>query len=129
MLYQDNKYYRKYPNHPNFLEIALLLYFATHVIDRNLPEDYNEVRNDFISLPKIEFLSKYKEMIKDEWQKEKPRFHRNWFDYARLRDLLLEAGFKKVIKSECRKSIFVEMCASDFDTSHPEMSLYVDAIK
>ena len=119
---------KKYFDHKYFLEIALLFYFASHLVDRNLV-DYTQVREDYINMKKEEFLEKYKMMIKDEWQIEKPGFHRNWFNFSKLEDMLKKIGFKKVIRSECRKSIFTEMCAPEFDRTHPENSLYIDAIK
>lgn len=52
----------------------------------------------------------------------------NW-DFERLEDALLSAGFSLVIRSRCKGASAAAMQGTDFDNTHPEMSLYVDAWK
>lgn len=107
------------------LERHILDFFASHLPAKGA--DLPKFRSDFSELKKTAFLNKYKNMLKDEWQSEDYSCHRNWFDYNRLEDLLKKAGFQTILRSECKKSIFTEMCNNDFDNTVPQMSLYVDA--
>lgn len=65
-----------------------------------------------------------------EIQKQFVGDHINWWNLEKLEKFLLAAGFSKTIRSGCQQSIVpVLRDARYFDTSHPEISLYLDAIR
>jgi len=125
-----NKNFFKYGNKidKEYLPEAYLIdYFASHLVERGL--DWAKVRKDFQNLEKEKFLDKYKNMIRDDWQRKDPGHHRNWHNFEKLKKILEAAGFRRVLKSACKKSIFVEFWDSEFDTRWPYKTLYIDAIK
>jgi len=108
------------------LEDFLFKVFATHLIDK-IPLE--KVRKDFRMMSEISFLNKYTRLIKNSWQKEKPGLHRNWFNFEKLEKLLKNTGFSHVFRNCPHQSIFTELCYKSFDNTHPEISIFVDAIK
>lgn len=55
--------------------------------------------------------------------------HVNWFNYCKLKTMLLQAGFSSVYRSEFGKSkAAVLRDARHFDKTDPSMSLYVEAV-
>lgn len=117
----------KYPAFKKYdLEYFLLKVFATHLIDRISSE---QVRKDFEIMNEVSFLDKYIGLIENQWQKEKPGLHRNWFNFEKLEKLLKEAGFSNIVRNCPNQSIFTELCYKDFDNTHPGISIFVDAIK
>ena len=64
--------------------------------------------------------------FRPEW----PGDHINWWTFDKMKKKLQQAGFKTVIRSKFGGSIFNEMRnISKFDTTEPQMSLYVEFIK
>lgn len=57
---------------------------------------------------------------------ESPGSHINNWDFSRLKDLALDAGFKSVSRSRNQGSYHETFRGRDMDLTHPEMSLYVD---
>lgn len=56
--------------------------------------------------------------------------HINYWTFRKVEDYLKKAGFKYVIRSKYGASSYYEMQdKSAFDITHPELSLYVEAIK
>lgn len=56
--------------------------------------------------------------------------HINWFTYEKLKLMLEKSGFKVVVRSKHLSSFSKEFLISyKFDTTEPNMSLYVEAIK
>jgi|TARA_A100001015_G_C15029510_1_gene732385 predicted SAM-dependent methyltransferase len=56
--------------------------------------------------------------------------HINWFNYKKLKDLLYNYSFQDVWKSSRNASISSEMQnRKHFDRTHPQFSLYIEAIK
>ncbi len=108
------------------LEYVLIDYFAASLVYEVSQE---EVRKDFNSMDKINFLEKYRKLTKNESQIENPGLHRNWFDFDKLNKLLKEAGFSKIVKNQHRQSIFTEFCNKGIDETVKELAIYVDAIK
>lgn len=59
-----------------------------------------------------------------------PGDHINWWTYEKMKKMLQKAGFKVVFRSKFGGSIFQEMKdICKFDTTQPQMSLYVEFIK
>jgi predicted SAM-dependent methyltransferase len=115
------------------MEEYLLSVFATHLTnarERGTTDDhcadFVQVDSDYNSLSRHAFLQKYTDQVHDEWQMENPGLHRNWFDYQRLEELLIESGFEN-IRQECsQQSDRIEFCHNDFD-KRPYLSLHVEA--
>ncbi|KAF5083753.1 hypothetical protein DSECCO2_85550 [anaerobic digester metagenome] len=61
---------------------------------------------------------------------QNPGYHINWFTYEKLNEMLKDAGFSLVYQSGWGQSLNpVLQNTSIFDTTHPKMSLYVEARK
>ena len=61
---------------------------------------------------------------------ERPGNHISWWTHDRVIGLMRQAGFETVYRSGYRQSISPLMRRSDlFDSTHPQMSIYVEAIK
>lgn len=61
---------------------------------------------------------------------KRPGNHINWFNYQKIEKMLCEAGFNNVYQSGYGQSVSPLMRNSDlFDSRHPQMSIYVEAIK
>lgn len=109
------------------LEFYVLIFVAGYLALKEYDQiDFGQVRSDLENLEMEEALSKYSSMITDEWQREEPWLHRNWFNFDRLSTLLREAGFYHIERSACRQSRYNEFCYDEFD-NHAWMSFYVDA--
>jgi hypothetical protein len=91
----------------------------------NYEHDYQE---EFDSLEMDRF---FEFMCNDiSFSVENVNNHINWWSFERLAGLLRNAGFSIVVRSKYGGSICSEMRDTKvFDTTHPEMSLYIDAIK
>jgi len=64
------------------------------------------------------------------FRKEYTGDHINYFTYSKIKAMLKLAGFEVIIRSKHLSSASREMGkAHKFDLTHPEMSLYVEAIK
>ena len=85
--------------------------------------DYDEVNN----LSYIEFVDFIKKDI--HFREEFPDAHINNWDYKRLENLGLEAGFKNILRSKYLGSVSETMRSRYFDKTCPQMSLYVEMIK
>jgi SAM-dependent methyltransferase len=113
----------------NKLEFYFLYHFATNLARQSFEAiDFAAVRRDFDSLDREAYLNRYTGMIQDDWQVEVP-FHRNWFDFEKLRVMLEETGFTAIERRGARQSRHLEFCtvSNDVFDKRPHMSLYVDA--
>ena len=111
------------PRNVDFLvrEIATpkLLYF------RKNQTDY---LHNFQSLDMLDFFEYLTGDLK--YCGETPGDHINWWTFAKVKNMLNEAGFHSVIHSKWSASCSAEMKnMSYFDITDPIMSLYVEAIK
>ena len=105
----------------------------------------SSITEDFSSIKKIsddELNDKFKEMSMEDAldfiisktdlkvQIENPGFHINWFTEEKIRKMLKIAGFTGLFRSGWGQSTNPILRNTDlFDTTHPEMSLYFEAIK
>ena len=65
-----------------------------------------------------------------KYRKEYPGDHINYWTFAKIDNMLTASGFNNVIRSKWSASINKEMKNTYFfDTTHPNMSLYVEGIK
>jgi len=127
--YVDDIYFARDKCEGYDLEFYLLSFFATYLARIRYEEtDFGEVRQDYEEMEKNEFLNKYSSRIRDEWQREYPGWHRNWFTTDRLRRLIRSMGFKEIRVTNCRRSRIPEMCTTEFD-KRPHMSLFIEATK
>lgn len=60
---------------------------------------------------------------------DRPNFHVSTWDFSSLERLARSSGFSAVFESKVRGSVSARMQAVGFDTTHPEMTLYVDCVK
>ena len=64
------------------------------------------------------------------FQPERPGNHINWFTHDKVIGFLREAGFNNIYRSGCGQSVSPLLRNSVlFDGTHPQMSIYVEAIK
>jgi SAM-dependent methyltransferase len=111
-------------------EFYLLRRIATSFIRIKTDADVNfeDVQSKYEYLNRVEFLNYYTNMVKDEWHREHPGGHRNWFNENKLNQLLTNTGFSEAKRTYTRQSRFTELCKEGFDT-RPQWSVHVEAIK
>lgn len=83
---------------------------------------------EFLTMSMNEFLQF---MCKDiPYNSKHTNDHINYWTFDKMAEYLRQAGFKKIIRSKYGASSYYEMQnRAAFDTTHPEMSLYVEAVK
>ena len=90
------------------------------------------LENDFNNLGKLEFLNKYQTTQIKDLNKHDCSRHISWFNYERMKKILINSGFKKenIYKSSYLKSKKEEMKNPKFfDYTEPETSLFIECIK
>ena len=114
----------------NTPEEMLLHFFCRHLIGRVSPYS---VKADAHSMERDAFADRYSGMISVNEAKTRPSFHCNYFTHERLRHLLQETGFRRVIHSTAFGSSYQEFQKpgrnTGFDGTYPHFSLYLDAVK
>jgi predicted SAM-dependent methyltransferase len=112
------------------IEEKFLDNFASYWKNKVTPK---ELQKKFNSLPKEEFGDHYTTSIPRESQKKNTGFHINWWNYKKLHTMLTDAGFTNIYKSKEKESKFSEMRGTGrkkgFDTTHPEISVFIEAKK
>lgn len=89
-----------------------------------------QIQEDFKSLKKKDFLNKYSDSITINFVKDYPKDHKTWFNSEKLLEMLKLAGFENVYKSAYMQSKSpVLRDPRFFDNTHPDYSVYVEAIK
>lgn len=105
-------------------------YFASYMKSKisNL-----EIEGNFRNMNKEEFAEYYIRQIPLESQRVAAGNHINWWNYDKLVMYLKTAGFIKIYSSKEQGSRFSEMRGrgwdNGFDSTHPEISLFVEAVK
>lgn len=105
----------------------------------------DQIRSDYETMSPEMFADHYCGRASRELQKQRGGDHINWFNFDKLGRLLKEAGFSEVYRSEPQGSRFAELRGEGgwlahfrffeinrmlgFDTTWPEKSLYVEAVK
>lgn len=91
----------------------------------NNTEDYEK---EFLAMDMENFLAFICEDI--PYNVKYVESHINYWTFSKAAEYLKKAGFKYVIRSKYGASSYYEMQdKTAFDTTHPEMSLYIEAIK
>lgn len=90
----------------------------------------SELEKMFNEMPFEEVLTYCTSLCSIENQKKYPFRHMNWFNEAKLKRMLNEAGFEKVKRSAYLQSDFhVLRNPNFFDQTLPKVSIYMEAIK
>ncbi len=112
---------------------SLLLYFAgecSGFASNKINITDEEIQKEFKSLTNKDFLNKYSNMVSTEFVKNFPRDHKTWFNNEKVMEMLKLAGFKEVYKSSyCQSRSPILRDPNFFDNTHPDISLYVEAVK
>jgi len=65
-----------------------------------------------------------------EFNPERPGNHITWWSYEKINQYLRDAGFTNVYRSGYGQSISpILRNVNIFDNTHPQMSVYVEAVK
>ncbi len=130
--YKIDEFYRQYERLVQCLVHMFAGYFVRRDHNLDVQVDINSMQNNFDNMKKIEFLNFYSEQIASrltpEIQHRYGGFHVNWFNETKLLNLLRDAGFSKVYKTNPQESRYSEMRGIWFDT-RPSWSLHIEAIK
>lgn len=94
--------------------------FVTESLAPLNPSDFENLSYD----EAIELLG-----IEARFLPDKPNYHVSAWDFHSLEQLAKASGFSTVLESKVRGSVSSRMQAVGFDTTHPEMTLYVDCVK
>lgn len=115
------------------------------IYDRWLHHVASQLVENDVSPSKIKFSSKQIQEIVEsksmgealnyftalcEFNPDRPGNHISWWNYEKIRDFLERAGFETVYRSGYGQSAYqVLRNTALFDNTHPQMSVYVEAIK
>jgi len=113
---------------------SLLLYFAGEccngIVSNKINITDEEIQKEFKSLTNKDFLNKYTNMVTNKFVKDYPKEHKTWFNAEKLLEMLKLAGFEEVYKSAYMQSRSpILRNPNFFDNTHPDISVYVEAVK
>ena len=123
------------PKHDASIEQLFLAFFAVststlHNFGAKEKISDKKLNELFFKMDKESMLNYCTSRCPLEIQKKFPQTHINWFNFEKISKMLKIAGFQKIYPSQYGQSIIgILRNTFYFDTSHPRMSLYVDAIK
>jgi len=139
---QDEDYFRTRLILGLSFEEAVLEQIATERVGQEAPD---EVRKAYHEMSSQEFADHYTKLASRKVQIKKAGFHINWFDYEKMATMLQTAGFNQVRRCRPQGSAFPELVGEGgvltigdvfevkrmlgIDTTIPEKSLYVEAVK
>jgi predicted SAM-dependent methyltransferase len=116
------------------------------IFDEYLIEDMNTY-NDFLNINKIsdsefydlekkhgkygtfEIIRKRSELIYPKFKYQMTGLHINWWNKHKVINFLINAGFEKIFVREKNVSVSKEFRSNSFDTTVPEMSLFIEVVK
>ena len=120
-----------YKNEEFYNEIMLATFIAGNDI-YSLDKDWKlglEIKKSFLRRDKDHFLNELINLVNTSKTK-KYLNNKNWFNYRKLKMLLLQAGFTSIYRSGYGQSKSPQMRDIPlFDSKFPSLSLYVEAIK
>lgn len=120
----NNEYYLWHPEYGKASQFDMLVHqLAT---PRFKAPNYG-LTSDAQSLCYEDFISKIQDGL--TFDQAAPGNHINNWDYARLKNIGLAAGFAKTLRSKPGGCISAAMQGEDIDRPHRYMSLYVDMLK
>ena len=95
--------------------------YINSICDNDYTMEFNKLKmEDFLELMKKNLF------FRSDFVGE----HINYWTYNKMRNMLERAGFTFIMKSKCHGSLSKYMQNPGyFDTTHPQMSLYVEAVK
>ena len=112
------------------IQVKFLNFFATYFKNR-IPIE--EIVKNFKIMKKKDLADYYTQKIPRDYQKKHPGDHINWWNFEKAKRMLFKAGFRKIFRSKPQKSQFHEMRGrgrnKGFDSTHPEISFFLEAIK
>tara|TARA_B100000965_G_scaffold400683_1_gene423070 strand:- start:5747 stop:6646 length:900 start_codon:yes stop_codon:yes gene_type:complete len=118
-------------NDEYYIEIMLATFMAGNDI-YNVKKDWKlgfDIRNYFLKNSKDLFLDQLICLVNSSGAENK-LINKNWFNYRKLKTILLQSGFLSVYKSGFGQSKSPQMRDVPlFDAKNPSMSLYVEARK
>ena len=126
-LVESPKFYTKNPNEVTQADYLVREIATPHLNGyiHEIPKDYSD---EFSSMGMEEFLRYITSGL--EYRKDVPGDHINYRTFDKAKSALEAAGFPVVIRSKYAGSMCKAMCIlGKFDTTYPEMSLYVEAVK
>jgi predicted SAM-dependent methyltransferase len=118
----------------NTMEHLLVENFATCIANKNkFPEyfiDEKEIREIYKNKEMKNFFNEISEKIPPKMNSIYPEGHINWFTVDKISEFLKEVGFQKINRSGYLQSSKPYMRDPRFfDSTCPELSLYIEAIK
>jgi len=113
------------------LEIRFLEHFATILCDKKYGIDADGFKEVFQSSKSLEeFFTYFYKMIPKDANSNFPEGHCNWFTKDKVVNLMKNVGFSSVYDSGYLQSMNAKLRdACLFDSTCPELSLYVESVK
>jgi len=114
-------------------EIGFLHWFATYFTQDEAKLTPEEVKEKLKTMSLEEYADYLTNKIPEDYQKSNMG-HCNWWSYEKLEKMLRKAGFTNIYRSSAQGSKFKEMRVgekfqSSFDTTYPQLSAFIEAVK
>lgn len=138
----DTAYFSKQIARGMSLEESVVEQIATECLDHETRET---IVDNYRTMTAQDFATHYTTLASRTIQRDKAGYHINWFTYEKLAQMLVDSGFSNVYRSAPQKSHFAELRGEGgwlaagnlfetkrvlgIDTTHPERSLFVEAVK
>ncbi len=118
----------KVPLEERWLHHVFTALAPNSIVDHPNKQTAADVRSTVEKLGFIDTLERYRTMV--DFNSEHPENHVTWWTHAKIEQFLKRAGFSKIYRSGYRQSISPLMRQSSlFDSTHPQMSIYMEAIR
>ena len=117
-----------------FLEHFATILVRMHCLRLNR-NDINIIDSDkfnalFLTLSQADFFDELTKNIPSDANNFFPGGHSNWFTFEKIKPMLRNAGFNNIYRSGFGQSVEPKLRRTDlFDSTCPELSLYVEMIK
>ena len=139
---KDAEYFARQKERGMTFEEAVVEQIASECVGR---WSADEIAEAFRTMSPEEFADHFTSLASREVQKREAGNHINWFNYQKLSTMLADAGFDTIYLSAPQQSRFPELRGSGgwltsgnfletkrmlgIDTTHPDRSLFVEAVK
>jgi SAM-dependent methyltransferase len=139
---REEAYFRTQLSRGMTFEQAVVEQIATECLDH---ENADVIAHDYATLDAEEFADRYCRLASRTVQRKMAGYHINWFNFRKLAGMLEVAGFETAYQSTPQGSAFPELrgeggvlttgdcfCTKrmlGIDTTHPQISLFVEAVK
>jgi len=125
---QDSSFFKKQKGKD--IGEKFLDFFATYFKGK-VP--LKEITEKYKTMGKSEFADHFTLKVPRDYHKKFSGNHVNWWNFEKLNKMCGKSGFKKAYNSKAQGSKFTELRGkgkySGFDSTNPELSLFVEAIK